>query len=344
MRVLFSLALCALAVGTNLTAESVAFAQSEPQAPGKMIDVGGYKLYLDCRGAGSPTVILDNGLGGVSSEWALVQPEVARFTRVCSYDRAYDGFSDAGPIPRTMHRQAFELHRLLLSAHLTPPVLLVGTSIGGFLDQVYKSVYSSEVGGMVLIDSTSVDIVMGGKRVRSQAVGSAIPAPQTLEGKTPPAYTAQQRKMLEDGSAQLAKEAESPLQPPLDKIPADVQPLWRWEHSHTRLSPDFRDWQKWWAEEMESLHREREGKEHVYGEMPLIVLGAESSTIDAERLRQLYDMVQMSTDALLLIDPHSGHRMQLEVPQLVTHSIEELVEGLRMQVRLDTLQAGLSRD
>jgi len=108
------------------------------------------------------------------------------------------------------------------------------------------------------------------------------------------------------------------------------------EHSHIRVSPDFRDWQNWWAEEAEELQHDRAGKEHVYGQMPLVVLGAESDTINAERLRQLYDMVQMSTDSLLLIDPQSGHRMQLEVPWLVTQSIRDIVDALRAHRRLDT--------
>jgi len=267
---------------------------------------------------------------------ALVQPEIARFTHVCSYDRAYDGFSDAGPIPRTLHQQVFELHRLLEKAQIAPPLVLVGSSMGGLLDQVYKSVYPGEVGGIVFVDCTHIDIIMAGKRLPSQAKGTVIPPPQTLTGSSAPPYTVEARKMLDASLAQLAKEAEEQLQPPLNKIPPEAQLIWRWEHSHIRVSPDFKDWQNWWAEEAEELQQDRAGKEHVYGQMPLIALGAESYTINAERLRQLYDMVQMSADSLLLIDPQSGHRMQLEVPWLVTQSIRDIVDALRAHRRLDT--------
>ncbi len=193
-----------------------------------MIDIGGYKLYLNCRGEGSPTVVLDYGLGGVSSEWALVQPEIACFTHVCSYDRVYDGFSDAGPIPRTLHQQAFELHRLLEKAQIAPPLVLVGSSMGGLLDQVYKSVYPGEVGGIVFVDCTHIDIIMAGKRLSSHAKGTVIPPPQTLTGSSAPPYTVEARKMLDASLAQLAKEAEEQLQPPLNKIPPEAQLIWRW--------------------------------------------------------------------------------------------------------------------
>src|SRR2546428_394610 len=65
--------------------------------PGRLVDVGGHRLHLWCTGAGAPAVILDTGLGGSSAEWGFVQPEVARFTRVCSYDRAGMGYSDSRP-------------------------------------------------------------------------------------------------------------------------------------------------------------------------------------------------------------------------------------------------------
>ena len=81
--------------------------------PGRLVDIGGYRLHLWCTGDGAPAVILDAGLGGTSTGWGFVQPEVARFTRVCSYDRAGMGYSDPGPSPRTARRVAHELAELL---------------------------------------------------------------------------------------------------------------------------------------------------------------------------------------------------------------------------------------
>src|SRR5687767_3479020 len=80
--------------------------------PGRLVDVGGHRLHIWCTGEGSPAVILESGLGGWSVDWGFVQPEVARVTRVCSYDRAGMGYSDAGPAPRTARRIAHELAAL----------------------------------------------------------------------------------------------------------------------------------------------------------------------------------------------------------------------------------------
>ena len=159
--------------------------ESKPKAPGTMVDIGGYKLYLDCRGAGSPTVILESGLDDSSAAWGAVQPDVAKFTHVCSYDRAYIGFSYAGPIPWTLHQQVFELHLLLRAANIQPPYVLVGQSFGGLLNQLYKSVYPGDVAGMVLVDSTHIDIKMGDKPMRSSAKGEPVPSPQTMTSSPP---------------------------------------------------------------------------------------------------------------------------------------------------------------
>ena len=78
--------------------------------PGQRVDVGGYKLHIHCLGTGSPTVVTENGLGGSSPDWSLVQPAVSQTTRVCSYDRAGAGWSEAGPGPRTSQQIAKELH------------------------------------------------------------------------------------------------------------------------------------------------------------------------------------------------------------------------------------------
>src|SRR5512147_582665 len=77
---------------------------------GQMVDVGGYRLHINCTGAGSPTVVIDAGWGDWSLGWSGVQPEVAATTRVCSYDRAGMGYSEAGPLPRDAEQFAKELH------------------------------------------------------------------------------------------------------------------------------------------------------------------------------------------------------------------------------------------
>ena len=93
----------------------------ENPAPGQLVDVGGYKLHINCIGEGSPTVILEAGWGDYSTTWAYVQPEVAKNTRVCSYDRAGHGWSDPSPHPRTASWRVDELHTLLVNANVQGP-------------------------------------------------------------------------------------------------------------------------------------------------------------------------------------------------------------------------------
>lgn len=122
--------------------------------PGQRIDVSGYKMHIDCLGQGTPTVILDSGLGDSYISWHKVQPEIAKFTRVCSYDRAGLSYSDSSPHPRTSKVMAEELHTLLHNAGILPPYVLVGHSMGGFNIRLFTSLYRSEVAGMVLVDSS----------------------------------------------------------------------------------------------------------------------------------------------------------------------------------------------
>jgi pimeloyl-ACP methyl ester carboxylesterase len=126
-------------------------------APGHLIDIGGYRLHLWCTGDGAPAVILDTGLGGSTPGWGFVQPEVARFTRVCSYDRAGMGYSDPGPSPRTARRIASELAELLARSGIDGPAVLVGASLAGFGVRVFASDYAERAAGLVLVDASHED-------------------------------------------------------------------------------------------------------------------------------------------------------------------------------------------
>jgi len=128
-------------------------------APGRLLDIGGYRLHIWCSGAGAPSVILETGLGGTTADWGLVQPEVANFTNVCSYDRAGMGYSDPGPTPRTLTRIDDELMQLLDRAAITGPVVLVGASIGGLSARLLASEHPDRVAGLVLVDPSSEDEV-----------------------------------------------------------------------------------------------------------------------------------------------------------------------------------------
>jgi hypothetical protein len=99
--------------------------------PGRLVDVGGYQLHIYCVGEGSPTVILDHVGAANAVQWGLVQPDIAKTTRVCAYDRAGFGWSDTGPLPRDAQQNARELQTLLMNADIPPPYVLVGHAFGG---------------------------------------------------------------------------------------------------------------------------------------------------------------------------------------------------------------------
>jgi pimeloyl-ACP methyl ester carboxylesterase len=124
-------------------------------APGQLIDVGGYRLHIQCVGTGSPTVVLDAGLGGSSLDWNLVQSELGSTTRVCAYDRAGMGWSDPSPQPRTPREIADELHTLLTNAGIAGPYVLVGHSLGGKNVRLFTIAHPDQVAAMVLVDARS---------------------------------------------------------------------------------------------------------------------------------------------------------------------------------------------
>jgi pimeloyl-ACP methyl ester carboxylesterase len=125
--------------------------------PGKLVVVDGRKMHIHCTGDGSPTVVLESGLGDSFLSWYRVQPEIGKFTRVCSYDRAGLGYSGPSFQPRTSTVIANELHDLLQAAAIPPPYVMVGHSMGGYDVRVFASLYRSELAGMVLVDASHPD-------------------------------------------------------------------------------------------------------------------------------------------------------------------------------------------
>ena len=124
-------------------------------APGTLYDVGGHRLHLNCTGTGSPTVVLEHGLGATSAGWARITTELSQTTRVCTYDRAGQGWSDDVDNPQDGLAIAADLHTLLARADESGPYVLVGHSAGGPYVMTYAAQYPDEVAGMVLLDSMS---------------------------------------------------------------------------------------------------------------------------------------------------------------------------------------------
>ena len=125
--------------------------------PGRLVDVGGYRVHLYCVGDAGPTVVLDSGLGDSFVEWKKVQREVSTFARVCSYDRAGMGYSDRSPEARNSMVFARELHEVLHRAAISPPYILVGHSMAAFNIRLYDSLYPNDVAGLVFIDGSHPD-------------------------------------------------------------------------------------------------------------------------------------------------------------------------------------------
>jgi pimeloyl-ACP methyl ester carboxylesterase len=150
--ILSVLLLLLLAGAISESSSEAADRQSYPP-PGQMVDVCGHRLHLNCTGDGSPTVVIEAGWGDWSNSWGLVQPDVAKVTRVCTYDRAGMGWSEPGPLPRDAVQFAKELHALLHNANIPGPYLMVGHSLGGLPVRVFTHDYPTEVAGVVLIES-----------------------------------------------------------------------------------------------------------------------------------------------------------------------------------------------
>lgn len=124
--------------------------------PAQLVDIGGgRRLNLRCSGSGAPTVILESGQGMTSMAWRKLQPLAAKTHRVCAYDRAGLGFSDAAPLPRTAPAAAGDLYALVHAAGIQPPLLLVGHSMGSYVVRLYASAHPQEVAGLVLVDPVS---------------------------------------------------------------------------------------------------------------------------------------------------------------------------------------------
>lgn len=155
-------------------------------APGTMINVYGHRLHIHCVGPQSmkPVVIFEAGGGAFSEDWVAVQDLLAEQVRTCAYDRAGLGWSDPGPVPRTLAQEVFELHALLKAARIPGPFVLVGQSLGALNVRLYTEKYGSEVVGVVLVDpadESSMLFNVSAKRwmkLRDQARGRMIPPPR----------------------------------------------------------------------------------------------------------------------------------------------------------------------
>lgn len=273
---------CALALTVLLllSGSTAARAQDAPTSPplpppGRLVDVGGWRLHLNCVGearTSGPIVILEAGAGDFSVDWSLVQPSVARFARVCSYDRAGSGWSDLGPQPRTMHQIVYELHTLLEKAGERSPYVLVGHSYGGGLVRLYQFTYPADVAGVLLVEAGADNPWRqtpdkGLVRSSDLATGKPIPEVKTSDplrnSEIPPRFVT----MIRDQVRQLSPHANDP---PRDTLPANAQRMRTWSYAQVKMH--ISNDNPFEAEELGILRAERTRTAHVLGDLPLILL------------------------------------------------------------------------
>jgi pimeloyl-ACP methyl ester carboxylesterase len=293
-------------------------------ALGEMVDVGGYDLHLNCTGGGegAPTVVMDSGLGGTVLDWQLVQPKVAKFARVCTYDRAGMGWSDSGAQPRTSQQVVRELHTLLSNAEVRGPFVLVGHSFGGTNMQVYASQYPNEVAGMVLVDSALED-------EKAVALTQSLqPSPVLLKiystiGLTRLPYT-------------LGGATSGLTSPEFEDEQAAIS-------SHRKHVFAIADETSSLQESFDENHANPMSLE----DRPLMVLSAGSvqtegtglSKEQADQLDKLHSesqaaLTQRSENSMQIIAEDSGHYIHVEKPDLVIDAIRRVVDVARTGSRL----------
>jgi pimeloyl-ACP methyl ester carboxylesterase len=309
-----------------------AAAASEPKPLGKLVDLGGHRLHVNCTGKGSPTVVVENGLGDFSFDWILVQDRVSSFTRICTYDRAGYAWSDLGPKPRTFSQLNLELRDALSHLGEKGPFVLVGHSYGGPVVRNFAETYHDEVAGMVLVDAAfeGQRVGIGGKmmmRLGDGAKGGSIPPPH------------EDMRESDKAIAQLdAIQAQQPLDPMYNVLPPTDQKLQLWAQSRPETE-DAENSQREWSGEYFAkwLVTPQKG---TLGTIPLIVLtraeGGYSdgdyeipaAQLEKERKEGQAKLTLLSTNSKQII-VHSGHNMELEAPDDVAAAIRKVVDAAR---------------
>ncbi len=325
---------CALILGLAFQAQEGSAPPLSP--PGKLIDIGGWRLHLNCtgtRGAQAPLVILEPGIGDFSVEWSLVQPEVAKTARVCSYDRAGDGWSEIGPHPRTFKQIGYELHTLLDRAGERPPYVMVGQSYGGWLVRTYRTSYPSEVAGIILVDAGEDDperLMPDGSvgRASMLAKGIAVPPIQTSGPLRIADIPAGALAAMRRGIAASVPHANDP---PRDLLPEDAKKMRTWAlaqigHIVAGVNPVG-------VAEIALLRKERLDNRHIYGDMPLIVITrgnpeSDSTPAQEEEHRAAHKAIaSASRRGRWLIAERSGHHVQIERPDVVIAAAKDLLSS-----------------
>ncbi len=308
-----------------------------------LVDIGGRRLNLYCTGHGSPAIILDAGAGDTIFAWRKVQPVISRSTRVCSYDRAGLGFSDAGPVPRDASAAVKDLHALLRVARISPPYIFVGHSEAGFYEVLYANLYPKQVAGIVLVDPSFPN--------DEEQFDAASPTVARMDALTAPFYNLCYEGALH-GKFALGSATYADCGFPLhwqERVTTQCEKngLAGCELARVQAKQSLRP--AFWLDSGSELTSEaqRNSEEVVrsqrrYGALPLIVLEAAFDGSDAlpippremraiERVKEEGDarLAHLSTIGVCFIVHDTGHDIPTNRPSVVISAIAEVLDQAR---------------
>ena len=301
---------------------------------GRLVEVGSHRQHVQCLGQGSPLVVFDSALAASSLSWWRVQPQVARFTRTLSYDRAASGWSEPGPLPRTVERLLQELRLLLRASREKPPYVLVGHSYGGLTLRLYASRYPDEVAGLVLVDPADpkewldpdaereAKLQVGSRMARRGALLARIGVARLMSDLAASGALRRARQMASWAGLGILQAQETRLVAPLANLPLELRLVARtfW----TR--PEFFEALASQIEHVPAGARQVDAIED-HADVPLVVLTAAESPMKKRRAHQ--EMAALSSRGRHLTASTQSHWIPLEEPQLVIRTIREVVEEAR---------------
>ena len=310
-----------LVMGIIYQTVSSAADQRKYPPSGQLIDIGGFRLHFNCAGQGTPTVVTDAGGGAPAISWGLVPSEIAKFTRVFTYDRAGFGWSEPNlKAPRSSQQSVDELHKLLTKAKIEPPYILVGHSLGGANMRLYASQHPEDVVGLVLVDSVHEDQITP---EQWKNIGKEFWFYQAL------------RIASRIGLVRLIGEANllpilKNLKKDLQKYPLVVQAVFDTFKSHC-YRPHY------WAtlsSERANIRKSFEQLREVtsLNNLPLIILsqGSKAPEVSDERVQRWAelqsDLTRISLDSKRIVAEKSGHLIPFDQPELVVDAVKQLVE------------------
>jgi pimeloyl-ACP methyl ester carboxylesterase len=295
-----------LILSSCLTGESQTPIKSKPPPLGTLVDVGGYRVHLYCLGQGSPTVMIVGA--AFSFDWALVQPEVAKFTRVCTFDPSGTAWSDpfkTGAIPACDQR-VDEIHQLVMKAPVDGPYVLVGYSVGAQWARLYAARYPNNIVGMVIVDHAFIP-----SQVPTRKAAHTHSLPQ---GYSPPTLVSQ---------APIVLDFQDDVN--FSKLPKHNQELHTWALSENPIQPDYEMAQDCFAE----LARVTGKSPFPLGDMSLAVISTGNETPGYLKLQA--DLMALSHRSEHVIAWNSTHMVLIDEPEVITESILKMAAAARQQ-------------